>query len=85
MNSSSDSDCSDLVQAVQSDQEVQQVVESLTSYFSLDSIPEKDGYSEVKCLYDVSPALEKVREEFKQEYVAKKVIIHPSALDRDVH
>ncbi len=74
----SSSDCSDLVQSVQSDQKVQQVVEHLTEYFSLDSIPEKDGYSEVKCLYNVSGALEKVREEFKQEYVAKKVIIHPS-------
>lgn len=73
MNSSSDSDYSDLVQAVQSDQEVQQVVKSLASYFSLDSIPKKDGYSEVECLYDVSPALEKVREKFKQEYVDKKI------------
>merc|ERR1711964_380299 len=73
MDSSSNSDLSDLVQAVQSDQELQQVVGTLASYFGIDSIPENDGYSEVRCSYDVSPALEKVRDEFKKEYVAKKI------------
>jgi len=83
MDSSSDSDFSDLVQAVQSDEELQKVVGTLASYFSIDSIPDIDGYSVVNCSYDVSPALEKVREEFKNEYVAKKVI--SSTLIEDIH
>lgn len=68
-------DFCDLVQAVQSGPELQRVVANLPEYFSLNSIPEKDGCSQVKCSHDVSSALQEVREQLKHEYIAKKVIL----------
>ncbi|KAF7877558.1 hypothetical protein EAF04_001233 [Stromatinia cepivora] len=74
MTSSSNADCSDLVQAAQPGQIIQGFVKDLTQYFHPESIPEKEGCSRVKCPYDISKTLENIKEEFRKELGRSKEI-----------
>ncbi|ESZ90918.1 hypothetical protein SBOR_8690 [Sclerotinia borealis F-4128] len=60
MASTSNTDCSDLVQVAQSSLVVQGLVKDLSQYFDPDTITEKEGYSRVECLQDESKLLQDI-------------------------
>jgi len=76
MTSSGDTDYSDLVQTTQSGPKVQYTIENLMNYFDVEAIAAKEGYSKVECSYDVSKALDEVRDEFKKEFIRSKKIVN---------
>jgi hypothetical protein len=65
MSSSVDADYSDLVQSAELGRKLQDLIGSLVVYFSIESVPEKDGWSKVEC---PSEELDKVKEEFTEEF-----------------
>jgi len=65
--SSGDIDYSDLIQAAQSGDKVQALIESLVPHFSIESIPAGVGWSRVVCMHDESRALNAVRDAFVNE------------------
>lgn len=77
----------DFVHALHSGSELKTAIENLTPYFAIDSIAEKEGYSKVECLDGISVALEKVKEEFKKEFVPKVCEISwgETSADQSVH
>jgi hypothetical protein len=58
--------------------EVQDLIEGLTGYLSIDSIPEKKGWSKVECSSDGTSALHDIRNEFMKEFNGSKVMVHHS-------
>jgi len=74
MSSASSTDYSDLLQDAPPAKKVRALMESLRAYVDIPSIPVKDGYSKVECLYDESEVLVNIREEFKKEPAQSKKI-----------
>lgn len=77
----------DVVHTLHPGPELKAAVENLTPYFAIESIAEKEGYSKVECLDDISASLEKVKEEFKKEFVPKvcKIFSGKTSANQSVH
>jgi hypothetical protein len=74
MASNDTTDYSDLAQVAEPARKVQDLIESLAAYFDIMSIPEKEGYTNVECIYDESTVLNEVRDEFKKEPARSKKV-----------
>jgi len=74
MGSSDGTDYPDLVQVVQSGDKVQELVNLLITYFHIESIPARRGWSKVTCLYDESKLLSEIKEAFRDEFIQSKKI-----------
>ncbi len=67
-------DCSDLVQVIDASRKVRALVGHLPDHFQIQPLPQKGGYTVVKCDPEGSKLLDQTKEEFKKDFVQTKEV-----------
>ena len=74
MASKDDVDYADLVQLASSSEKVSALIDSLKSHIKMESVPERGGYTVIESSPEGSTVLQKIREEFKNDFERSKEV-----------